>query len=157
MDHPGHRAVRRSRDRQARVAEHYYRDLADIFALQDEITEAVTIAIAPAIAEAEQQRAMRKPPGSLDAWAAHQRGLWHLSKVSAEDFAVAQNLFERGIDADPTFAGCYSGLALARLQASAIYQSLDATEAQCSAEALARQAVARDSHDAEARSCLGWA
>ena len=35
-------------------AERYDRDLADIFALQDEITEAVTIAIAPAIADAEQ-------------------------------------------------------------------------------------------------------
>ena len=51
-------------------AERYDRDLADIFGLQDEITEAVTIAIAPAIADAERQRAMRKPPGSLDAWAA---------------------------------------------------------------------------------------
>src|ERR1700730_10949349 len=37
-------------------AERYDRDLADIFALQDAITEAVTIAIAPAIAEAKQQR-----------------------------------------------------------------------------------------------------
>jgi adenylate cyclase len=33
-------------------AERYDRDLADIFALQDEITEAVTIAIAPAVAGA---------------------------------------------------------------------------------------------------------
>src|SRR5438874_13248628 len=66
-------------------AERYDRDLADIFAVQDEITEAVTISIAPAIADAEQQRAMRKPPESLDAWAAYQRGLWHLSKVTAED------------------------------------------------------------------------
>ena len=138
-------------------AERYDRDLADIFAVQDEITQAVTIAIAPAIAEAEQQRAMRKPPGSLDTWAAYQRGLWHLSKVSADDFAVAQKLFERGIEADPTFAGCYSGLALARLQASAIYQSLNAAEAQSSAEALARRAVACDTADAEACSCLGWA
>jgi adenylate cyclase len=65
-------------------AERYDRDLADIFAVQDEITEAVTIAVAPAIAHAEQQRAMRKPPGSLDAWSAYQRGLWHLSKFSLE-------------------------------------------------------------------------
>src|SRR6516164_496410 len=42
-------------------AERYDRDLADIFAVQDEITEAVTIAIAPAIDDAERQRAMRKP------------------------------------------------------------------------------------------------
>src|SRR6266851_547286 len=41
-------------------AERYDRDLADIFALQDEITEAVTVAIAPAIADAELQRAVRK-------------------------------------------------------------------------------------------------
>src|SRR5205814_1825381 len=88
---------------------------------------------------------------------AYQRGLWHLSKVTAEDFAVAEDFFERGIRADPTFAGCYSSLALARLQASAIYQSRDANEAQSSAESLARQAVARYSAHADARSCLGWA
>jgi adenylate cyclase len=70
-------------------AERYDRDLANIFAVQDEITEAVTIAIAPAIAEAERQRAMRRPPESLDAWAAYQRGLWHLSKVTVEDFTIA--------------------------------------------------------------------
>ena len=40
-------------------ADRYDRDLTDIFAAQDEITEAVTIAIAPAIAAAEQQRAIR--------------------------------------------------------------------------------------------------
>src|SRR6266567_243562 len=114
MDHPGHRAVRRSRDRQARVAEHYYRDLADIFALQDEITEAVTIAIAPAIADADQQRAMRKPPGSLDAWAAYQRGLWHVSKATTEDNALAQKFFQRAIDLDPSFSGAHVGLAIAQ-------------------------------------------
>jgi adenylate cyclase len=76
-------------------AERYDRDLADIFALQDEISEAVTIAVAPAIADAEQHRALRRPPGSLDAWAAYQRGLWHLGKFTAEDNAVAQNFLRR--------------------------------------------------------------
>src|SRR5262249_13053927 len=92
-------------------AERYDRDLADIFALQDEITEAVTIAIAPAIADAEQQRAMRKPPGSLDAWAAYQRGLWHSSGASTEDNALAQKFFQQAVDLDPSFAGGYKGLA----------------------------------------------
>ena len=63
-------------------AERYDRDLADIFAMQDELTEALTTALAPAIADAELRRAMRKPPESLDAWAAYQRGLWHLSKAT---------------------------------------------------------------------------
>ncbi|MBV9201781.1 MAG: hypothetical protein JO320_25360 [Alphaproteobacteria bacterium] len=42
-------------------AERYDRDLADIFAVQDEITEAVAVAVAPAIADAELHRALRKP------------------------------------------------------------------------------------------------
>jgi adenylate cyclase len=138
-------------------ADRYDRDLADIFAVQDEITEAVTISIAPAIADAELQRAVRKPPDSLDAWAAYQRGLWHLSEASPDDNTIAQKFFRQAIDLDPTFAGGYSGLALAQLQAAAVYQKLGLLEAQSSAEALARRAVALDGADAEARSCLGWA
>jgi TolB-like protein len=84
-------------------AEHYDRDLADIFAMQDEITEAVTIAISPAIADAEQRRAVRRPPESLDAWAAYQRGLWHLSKANPDDNSVAEKFFQQTVDLDPNF------------------------------------------------------
>lgn len=138
-------------------AERYDRDLADVFAMQDELTEALTTALAPAIADAELRRAMRKPPGSLDAWAAYQRGLWHLSKATAEDDESAENFFRQAIDLDPTFGGSYSALALYQLQAAALYQKIGLPDAQRSAEALARRAVALDGADAEARSCLGWA
>jgi adenylate cyclase len=138
-------------------AEHYDRDLADIFAVQDEITDAVTVAVAPAIDDAERRRAMRKPPESLDVWAAYQRGLWHLSKAMPDDNDIAQDLFQQAIDLDPTFAGSHSALALVQLQSAALYQKLDPAEAQRSAEGLARRAVALDSADAQARSCLGWA
>src|SRR5438105_2157158 len=138
-------------------AERYDRDLADIFAMQDELTEALTTALAPAIADAELRRAMRKPPESLDAWAAYQRGLWHLSKATPDDDATAEKFFKQAIDLDPAFAGGYSALALYQLQAAAIYQKLDLRNAQRSAEALARRAVGLDGADAEARSCLGWA
>jgi adenylate cyclase len=132
-------------------AERYDRDLADIFAVQDEITEAVTIAIAPAIAETEQQRAMRKPPGSLDAWAAYKRGLWHLGKATPDDNALAQKFFQQGIDLDPNFSGAYGGLALAQNQASD-FGTRGLPETLSSVEALARRAVALDGADAEARS-----
>jgi adenylate cyclase len=89
-------------------AERYDRALADIFAVQDEITEAVTIAIAPAIAAAEQQRAMRKQPARLDAWAAYQRGLWHLTKFNAADHALAKKFFQQAINLDQSFAGLRS-------------------------------------------------
>ena len=126
-------------------AERYDRDLADIFAVQDEITDAVTISTAPAIADAERQRAMRKPPESLDAWAAYQRGLWHLFKMSREDIALAQKYFQKAIDLDPAFAGGYKGLAWAHSQATVnVFQSRSPAEAYSLAEALARQAVALD-------------
>jgi len=129
-------------------AERYDRDLADIFPLQDEITEAVTVAVAPAIADAELHRAMRKPPGSLDAWAAYQRGLWHVSKYTPDDNALAQRFFQQAIDLDPTFSGAYGGLAGAQSQAADFQGSFS------SAEALACRAVALDGADAEARSRL---
>jgi adenylate cyclase len=137
-------------------AERYDRDLADIFAVQDEITEAVTIAIAPAIAQAEQQRAIRKPPESLDAWAAYQRGLWHIGRGTAEDTRLAQQFFQRAIDLDPTFSGGYGGLAMVQNQA-AEFGGRGLPDALNSAEALARRAVALDSVDAEARSLLSLA
>ena len=137
-------------------AERYDRDLADIFAVQDEISQAVTIAIAPAIEDAERQRAMRKPPGSLDAWTAYQRGLWHMGKEKIEDFTLAVTRFQQAIDLDPTFAGGYSGLAFAVHQSASVFQMRDLTEAQETAETLARRAVALDLADAEARQCLGF-
>jgi adenylate cyclase len=138
------------------LAERYDRDLADIFAVQDEITEAVTIAITPAIEDAEQRRAMRRPPASLDAWAAYQRGLWHFGKVTAQDNALAQQFFQQAVDLDENFAGGYKGLSA--LQAhEADYEGRGLTETLRMAEALARRAVALDGADAEARSLLAIA
>jgi adenylate cyclase len=136
-------------------AERYDRDLADIFSVQDEITEAVTIAVAPAIADAEQERALRRPPDSLDAWAAFQRGLWHLSKFTPADSAIAEKFFQQATGLDSNFAGACWALAKAHIVSAAIFQTRNLSEALISAEALTRQAVALDSGDAEARSWLG--
>ncbi len=75
-------------------AERYDRDLADIFAVQDEITQAVTIAVAPAIADAEQQRAMRKPPAALMPGVPINGGCG-ISARPAEDNASQKNSFSR--------------------------------------------------------------
>jgi adenylate cyclase len=138
-------------------AERYDRDLTGIFAVQDEITDAVTIAIAPAIADAEQQRVMRKPPSSLDCWGAYQRGLWHLGKSTLEDNPQAHKFFQKAIDLDPAFSGGYRGLTLAHFQAANGFRIMDLREAQRSGEALARRAVTLDDTDAEAHSSLGQA
>jgi TolB-like protein/DNA-binding winged helix-turn-helix (wHTH) protein len=122
-------------------AERYDRDLADVFALQDEVTQAVAIAIAPAIAEAERKRAMRRPPGSIDAWAAYQRGLWHFSKSTVEDNALAEKFFQQAIDVDPTFAGSYTGLAFAHKRMAGVFGRRSLPETEKLMEALVRQAL----------------
>jgi adenylate cyclase len=129
-------------------AERYDRDLSDIFTVQDEITEATTIAIAPVIADAERQRAIRKPPANLDAWGAHQRAMWHLGKASVEDDALAEKLFQRAVDLDPMFVGGYIGL-------SAVLSRAKGTQAK--EEALARRAVELDAGNADAHSRLALA
>lgn len=135
-------------------AERYDRELADLFAVQDEISEAATTAIAPAIAGAERRRAVRKQPGNLDAWAAYQRGLWHLGKANAADNAIASEFFQRAIDLDSNFAGGYCGLATAQLRSAVTFATHDLREMLRSAETLARRAVALDDSDAEVRACL---
>jgi adenylate cyclase len=92
-------------------AERYDRDLSDIFALQDEITETLVASLQVEVGEFERERARRKPPESLDAWESYQRGLWHLWKMTAEDLAEARRLFERAIDLDPNFAQAVAALA----------------------------------------------
>ena len=138
-------------------AERYDRDIADIFAIQDEISETVTVAIAPAIAAAERQRAMRKPPENLDAWAAYQRGLWHFDHVTAEGNRVAEQFFQKAIDLDPNFAGGYVGLAYVRTVAAMNFGTADLKEATRSGQRLARQAVALDPDNSDAHSCLSRA
>jgi adenylate cyclase len=96
---------------------------------------------------------MRKPPGSLDAWAAYQRGLWHPGKANAVDNALAESFFQHAVDLDPNFAGGYKGLSKPQAQ-TADFRGRDLLEALKSAEALARRAVPLDGADAEARSRL---
>ena len=138
-------------------AERYDRDLADIFEVQDEISQAVTIAVAPAIADAELRRALRKPPESLDAWAAYQRGLWHLGKATGHDYAQAEKFFRRAIDLDRNFPDGYCGLATAEIRSAGTFRIGSLAEAQTSAERLAHFAVALDGNNAFARSSLSFA
>ena len=138
-------------------ADRYEGDVTDVFKVQDEITRAVTSAIAPAVADAERQRAMRRPPDNHDAWNVYQRGLWHLSKASPEDNKVAQRCFNESMALDTSFSGSRTALALAQMQESGLFATLAVAEARASITKLARQAVAIDEGDAEAHACLSWA
>jgi len=110
-------------------AERYDRDPIDVFAVQDEITEAVAIAIEPAVSEMERCRAVRKPPESLSVWEAYQRGLWHKGRISVRDNEAAKNFFRRAIGLDPSFAPAYAELAQCIFQSASLYQVMSVAEA----------------------------
>ena len=138
-------------------AERYDRALEDVFAVQDEITVAVTTAILPAVADAEQRRALRKRPESLDAWEAYMRGLWYQGQGSTADHERAKQFFVRAIELDATFASPYSALAEAYLADGAIYATLSlANAAQLSAD-WAKRATAIDPEDADAQATIALA
>jgi adenylate cyclase len=138
-------------------ADRYDGNITGLFTVQDEITRAVTTAIAPAIADAERQRALRRPPGAHDAWNAYQRALWHMSKATREDNRLAQQCFAETIALDANFSGGHHGLALAQMQESGLFATLGVAQARVSIMDLARRAVAIDDGDAEAHACLSWA
>jgi adenylate cyclase len=125
-------------------AERYDRDPADIFAVQDEITESVATAIEPTVAQMEQHRAVRKPPESLGAWEAYQRGLWHMGRIGPTDNEAARRFFRRATDLDPNFASAYGQLAIAIYYAASTYQLVSIAEALDQAPRLAQKAIALD-------------
>ncbi len=137
-------------------ADRYDRELHDIFALQDEITEAITSAVAPEFVSAEARRTERKAPESFDAWDYTMRGNWHLWRINREDIAEARELFHKAIKRDPNSAVAYSGLAAAYNMEMYHGWAESRGDAASEASRAAEKAVALDDRDAWAHAVLGF-
>jgi len=92
-------------------AERFDRNIADVFAVQDEITEAIVAAIEPQLYVAENFHAQRKPPDSMDAWDLVMRGLSHYWRLTRQDNVVAQALLEKATAIDPNYGQALGVLA----------------------------------------------
>jgi TolB-like protein len=136
-------------------AERYDRNLADVFVVQDEITESIVAAIEPHLYAAENFRAQRKPPGSLDAWDLVMRALFHFWRITRQDNVVAQALLEKAITIDPQY-----GQALGLLATSQIFGAhmgwADMDAVVTIAERAALAAVEADADDAWAHHGLAY-
>jgi TolB-like protein/cytochrome c-type biogenesis protein CcmH/NrfG len=134
-------------------AERYDRQLADVFAVQDEITENIVAAIEPKLYAAESFRAQRKPPDSMDAWDLVMRALTHYWRVTRQDNIVAQALLEKAIAIDPNY-----GQALGLLATSYMFTAhmgwMEMTEAMPLAERAALAAIHTDNEDPWAHNAL---
>jgi TolB-like protein/Tfp pilus assembly protein PilF len=137
-------------------AERYDRDLADVFAVQDEITEAIVAAIEPQIYAAENFHAQRKPPNSMDAWDLVMRALSHYWRVTRQDNLVAQALLEKAIAIDPNYGQALGVLAASHTFSAHMGWADMATTAPL-AERAALAAILADSEDPWAHYALGCA
>jgi TolB-like protein len=135
-------------------AEHYDRDLTDVFAVQDEITDAIVAAIEPQIYAAENSRARRKPPNSLGAWDLVMRALSHYWRVTQPDHLAAQELLQQAIAIDPHYGQALSLLATSHMFGVHLGWA-DIVTAAPLAERAALAAIDADSEDAWAHTALG--
>ena len=136
-------------------AERYDRDLEDIFAVQDEVTEAIVSTIEPHLISTERQRARRKPADNLDAWECYQRGLWHNYQYTEDDCRRALEFLERAIVLDPAFAPAHGGLAFSLYVHLIFGMSEDREQDLARGLAAGKTAVALDQHDPFAHVGLG--
>jgi tetratricopeptide (TPR) repeat protein len=135
-------------------AERYDRGLSDVFAVQDEITEAIVAAIEPQLYAAENFRAQRKAPDSLDAWDLVMRALSHYWRVTRQDNVVAQALLEKAISLDPQY-GQAAGVLATTYMFSAHMGWMEMASAMRLAAQAADAAIAADSEDPWAHYALG--
>jgi TolB-like protein len=134
-------------------AERYDRELADVFAVQDEITEAIVAAIEPQLYAAENFRARRKPPDSMDAWDLVMRALSHYWRVTRQDNVVAQALLEKATAIDPHYGQALGVLATSHTFSAHMGWEDMATVAPI-AERAAAAAILADSEDPWAHCAL---
>ena len=88
----------------------------DAFLVLDGIGDRIVASIAGEIETIERNRAILRPPSSLDAWGAHHRGLWHMYRFSRPDNELARHFFEVAVRLDPTFARAHAGLSFTHFQ-----------------------------------------
>lgn len=110
--------VELSEARTARIVwtEAFDEKLDDAFQVLDEIGNRIVASIAGEIETVERNRAILKPPNSLDAWEAYHRGLWHMYRFNKADNDRAGHFFQMAVSLDPTFARAHAGVSFTHWQ-----------------------------------------
>jgi serine/threonine protein kinase/Tfp pilus assembly protein PilF len=129
-------------------SERYDREMTDIFAIQDEISQSITDALKVKFVGIRQQ------PRNIEAYQEYLKGLYFYQRYDAESLVRARESFEKALRHDPNYAPAHAGLAV-------FYYGLGAvgikkmTDTAPLARSAAERALAVDSTLSEAHSVLG--
>jgi TolB-like protein len=138
-------------------ADAYETPIADAFAILGDIAARIISSLDAEIEAAERNRAILKPPNSLDAWEAHHLGLWHMYRFTGPDNEEAQRCFKRAVTLDPTFSRAYAGLSFTHWQNAFLFKSAERqAETDCAFDAAGRSLLA-DHRDPAAHWAMGRA
>jgi adenylate cyclase len=135
-------------------AQRYDRDLEDIFAVQDEITQTVVASLAGRLEAADLERTKRKPIESMAAYDYLLRGKDHHHRFTKEDNAQGLRALHKAVELDPRCAPAYAWLACTYGQAWARGYLEDSEMALERCVEAAQKSYALDETDAECHRIL---
>jgi TolB-like protein/Tfp pilus assembly protein PilF len=131
-------------------SDRYDREPSDIFAVQDEISAAITKALRLRLSAGEKQRYVPKLP----AYEAYLRAKHHQARVTPEAWDLAKACYESAVELDPAFALAHVGLGFYWL-GLAHFGRCPAHEAVPRARAAAQRALGLDGSLPDAHALLG--
>lgn len=133
----------------------YKRNISEIFALQEDITNSITDNLWLKLTGEELSRLAKRYTENTEAYQLYLKGRYFWNKRTEEAFQKGLEYFQLAIEKDPTYALAYAGIAdcYNLLQ---VYAYLPPKEAFPKAKAAAEKALEIDSSLAEAHASLAW-
>ena len=136
-------------------AEKYDRQVSDIFALQDELTDSVLAAIEPHLYAEEGFRATAQPPEKVSSWGLVVRAIGLIGRVGHRENEEARALLQEAINSEPSYARGHAILSWATWWAAENYWLPDEIIGKAEAQRYAEVALALDPAEPWARMMLG--
>ncbi|MCB1019322.1 MAG: protein kinase, partial [Acidobacteria bacterium] len=137
-------------------SDRYERSLEDIFAIQEEIAEAIAGNLrCKLLAQQDAPPARRKAAVNLDAYNSYLAGRYHINQRGKQAVLKAMECFREAVRADQAYAPAWSGLAEAYvLSAARSMFEADPAESLVEADKAARRAIELDGGSPEAHVAL---
>ncbi len=135
-------------------SERYDREMADVFAVQDEIARKIAEALRVQLSPQEQEALATRPTDNLQAYDLYLRGRSYARRLTRQDMEFALQMFENAVAQDPGFALAYAAIANVCAQYHYNYERKKSW-LERSREA-SRKAVSLNSQLPEVKVAQGW-